>query len=382
MEITDAEAEHLAVFRAFARDEVAPFATSADRDGAVADRVVGALAERGYLGAAISAAHGGAGLDEVAFGLLCEAVGGACSSTRSLLTVQSMVGRAIERWGSAAQKGHWLPRLATGAALASFCVTEPEAGSDANAVSASLAREADGYFILTARKRWVTFGLRADVYLVLGRTEDGPTAILVERDTAGVTTEAVHGALGLRGASLADVSFDQCRVPEANVVGKPGVGFSHVVATALDHGRYSVAWGCVGIGAAALADSARYALARTQFGVPIAEHQLVRGMIADMHAGVRSARLLCLAAGRLRERRDPRAIHETMLAKYVAARVAADVTRDAVQIHGANGCGPEHGAERHFRDAKVMQIIEGTDQLLQVTLSDYAYREHGRDERT
>lgn len=380
MELTEEEAERQAGFRKFAAERVQPYASAADRDGAVSEDIIGALADSGLLGAAIDHRFGGGGLDETSYGLLCEEIGRACSSTRSLLTVQNMVGRTIQRWASPALKEHWLPKLASGEAVAGFCLTEPEVGSDAAHVATTIAGAGEA-LVVTGRKRWVTFGARADVYLVLGMAEQGPTVVLVERDRPGIVVEPVDGLLGLRAARVADVEFDGTEIPADNVVGKAGAGFSHMVATTLDHGRYSVAWGCIGIASAALADSVEYALGREQFGAPIATHQLVRQMVAGMHVGVRSARGVCLAAGRLRDRRDSRAVQETLLAKYLAARTAASATRDAVQIHGANGCGPGYGVERYFRDAKVMQIIEGTDQLLEVAISDFAYRENAPEVR-
>lgn len=380
MELTEEEAERQAVFRNFTAQHVRPYASAADRDGAVPEDMIAALADNDLLGAAIDRGFGGGGLDETSYGLLCDEIGRACSSTRSLLTVQNMVARTIQRWASSALKERWLPKLASGEAIAGFCLTEPEIGSDAAHVATTIAGAGETLAV-TGRKRWVTFGARADVYLVLGMGEQGPTAVLVERDRTGVSIEPVGGLLGLRAARVADVEFHDTEIPVENVVGKPGVGFSHIVATTLDHGRYSVAWGCIGIASAALAESVDYALGREQFGAPIATHQLVRKMVAGMHVGVRSARLVCLAAGRLRDRRDSRAVQETILAKYLAARTAASATRDAVQIHGANGCGQDYNVERYFRDAKVMQIIEGTDQLLEVALSDFAYRGQAREGR-
>ncbi|HEX2195915.1 MAG TPA: acyl-CoA dehydrogenase family protein [Actinomycetota bacterium] len=363
--LTPAETARRDEFRSFARSEIAPRAAEFDRAGAVEEDVIGKVAAAGYLGAA---------MDEVTYGLLCEEVGAACSSVRSLLTVQNMVAKAIARWGSPEQRTEWLPRLSSGETIAAFCLTEPGTGSDAASVECSFADTGDEWEI-TGHKLWVTFGRRAGVYLVVGRGDGGPVAALVPRETAGLELRPVDGQLGLRAALLAEVVLDRCRVPKDHTLGRPGFGFSAVASTVLDHGRYSVAWGCVGIARACLEASVSYASARRQFGAELREHQLVRRMIADMMVSTDAARLMCLQAGRLREAADPSSITATMAAKYFAATILPRVTNDAVQIHGANGVDPAYGVERHFRDAKIMQIIEGTDQMHQLNLADVALRE-------
>lgn len=372
--LTPAETARRDEFRSFSRAEIAPRAADLDRSGAVDEDLVAKLAGAGYLGATISGDFGGPGMDEVTYGLLCEEIGAGCSSVRSLLTVQNMVAHTIARWGNAAQRDEWLPRLASGDAVAAFCLTEPETGSDAASVQTSFEDGGDEW-IVTGRKLWVTFARRADVFLVIGRSDGGAVAALVPRDAAGLSLRPVDGQLGLRAALLAEVVLDGCRVPKTATVARPGFGFSHVASTTLDHGRYSVAWGCVGIARACLDASAAYASRREQFGSPLRDHQLVRRLITDMQVATDAARLMCLEAGHLRSVSDPRAIEATMAAKYFASTILPRVTNDAVQVHGANGVDPAYAVERHFRDAKIMQIIEGTDQMHQLALADVALRE-------
>ena len=261
--------------------------------------------------------------------------------------------------------------MATGEIVAGFCLTEPDVGSDAGSVSAPV-EPADGGWRLSGCKRWVTFGSRADVYLVIGRAPEGPAALLVDAGARGVEREPPAALLGLRGAHVCDVVFDDA---PGEMLAKPGLGFSHVASTALDHGRHSVAWGCVGIAQAALDASLDHARERVQFGVPIGDHQLVRRLLSEMAAGVKGARLLCWWAAGLRDGRDPRAIAETIVAKYVSARTAERAASEAVQVHGAVGCSGEAVVERLLRDAKVMRIIEGSDQMHQLAIADFAYRE-------
>ena len=363
-----------AAFREFAEQEIAPNAATFDRTGAVHPDVVSSLAKQGWLGGAISSEYGGQGWDNLTYGLLCAELGRACSSTRSLLTVHSMVAHTIERWGTADQKARWLPSLATGEAIAAFCLTEPETGSDAKSVKAAIDVHGDVCRV-TAAKRWTTFGLLADVVLVIGRAGDAPAAILVETDTPGVTRRPVEGLLGLRAAMVGDIDMQACEVPAANLVGKPGFGFSHVASTTLDHGRFSVAWGCVGAAEGCLDASLDHAATRHQFGAPLASHQLVRRLLSDMLTGVRSARLLSQSAADMRDRKAVGALAETMMAKYHASQVFARTASDAVQIHGAVGCTPDHPVERHYRDAKIMQIIEGSDEMQQLTICEFGLKD-------
>jgi hypothetical protein len=356
-------------FRKFADEVVAPHAAAHDSEERLRQEVIDALVERGYLASFLPPEQGGAGLDFITYGLLTEELGRACSSTRSLLTVHDMLTLAIRRWGNEEQRS-WLPRLARGEVLGAFALSEPEVGSDAKSVSTT-AEAADGAFVVHGTKKWITFGQIADLFVVFVRCEEGPTALLVERDTPGLTIEPLGGVLGTRGSMLAQLRFEDCRVPEANLLGRVGFGFTHVASAALDLGRYSVACGSVGIGQACLDASMDYASERVQFGAAIKQHQLVRRMLTDMLTQVRAARLLCLRAGTLKQQEDPRGTLETLIAKYFASTTAVRVASDAVQIHGANGCTADYPVARLLRDAKVMEIIEGSTQIQQVAIARY-----------
>jgi alkylation response protein AidB-like acyl-CoA dehydrogenase len=302
--------------------------------------------------------------DELALGELAEAAGAIDSSLRSVLTVHWMVSRAVQRWGDGRDLG-----------LAAFCLTENEAGSDGAAVRTTLAEDGDDW-IVDGRKLWVTGARLADAFLVVGRAEKGPTAVLVP--AAAVRLEPVEGQLALRGAMLADVVLEAVRVPKADTVGPPGFGWSHVAATALDHGRYTVAWGSVGIAQACLTAAARHADAREQFGARLSEHQLVRRHLAEMAARTAAARALCREAAASRTAKRASALHDTMLAKYAASTAAFDAADRAVQILGAAGTAAGAEVERHFRDARVMRIIEGSDEMQQLALAEAALREAAR----
>ncbi|MFF5449606.1 acyl-CoA dehydrogenase family protein [Streptomyces sp. NPDC012888] len=368
-------AEARAEFREFADRVVAPVADGIHRAQHTPPELVRALAERGYLGLAVPREYGGGGGDAVTLGLLAGELGRVCSSLRSLLTVHTMVAHAIGRWGSRAQKEAWLPRLAAGERIAALAVSEPGAGSDASGVTSTLTAADGGGWRLDGHKKWITYGHVADVFLTVGRSEEGPTAVLLERGTPGLETSLITDLIGIRASMTADVRFTDSPVPAENVLARPGLGVSHVVGAALDLGRYTVGWGCVGILDACLEASVEYAGRREQFGSLIKEHQLVRRMISDMYTDARAARLLCTDAGRLRDERDPGSLAATSLAKYFASRAAVRAATDAVQIHGANGCGSDYPVQRYLGDAKIMEIIEGSSQLHQVGLAEYAFQD-------
>ena len=357
--------------RAFADRVVAPLADRHDREQRLDPSVIRELAAQRLLAAELAPELNGRGMDPIALGLVMEELGRTCSSVRSLATVHGMVAHTIARWGSRAQRDEWLPRFGNGESLAALAVTEPGAGSDLAGVQTRAVRAGDD-LVVSGDKRWTTCGQIADAFLVLAASDAGPIALLVRRDTPGLAIEPIRDMLGTRGSMLAALSLRECRVPATASIGRPGTGLSWIIATALDHGRFTVAWGAVGIAQACLEASLRHAMTRRQFGAPLVEHQLVRRMLSEMTASTRAARLLCLHAARLRQARHSDSIAETSLAKHVAARTAMQVAHDAVQIHGALGCSADSAVERHFRDAKIMEIIEGSNEMHQLHIADLA----------
>lgn len=374
LELTAEQRDARAGFRAFAAAELAPHAGRWDREEAIPPHVIGRLREHGYLGSIVSPQLGGCGRDMITYGLLTEEIAKGCSSVRSLLTVHDMAAHAIQRWGSREQKERYLPRLARGEILGALALSEPNAGSDAKAIETTAADAGDGW-VLNGTKKWTTFGQIADLFLVFAKVDSQAAAFLVERETPGVTIKPLKGLLGTRASMLAEIDFAGCRVPKESLVGRVGFGISHVAAAALEQGRYSIAWGSVGIAQASLDASRAYAAERRQFGAPLADHQLIRRMLTDMIVDVRAARLLCLRAGWLRDAGDPGSFMETMAAKYFASRAAVRAAGDAVQIHGANGCSDDYPVARYLRDAKVMEIIEGSTQIQQFTLPKFEFQE-------
>ncbi|HSV66605.1 MAG TPA: acyl-CoA dehydrogenase family protein [Mycobacteriales bacterium] len=354
-------------------DSVRLDAAEWDRRGAVPAKVIWTMAQAGFLATDLPARYGGCDRTQAGLGELCADLGGVCSGLRGLVTVQGMVAAAVLRWGTVDQRVRWLPGLARGELLAGFAATEPCAGSDLSAVTTSVVPERGGLRV-RGNKVWITFGQLAHVFLVLAELAGRPVAVLVESDRPGTVVEPVQGQLGMRAAQLADVRFDGVLVPPENLIAPPGFGLSHVVGTALDHGRFTVAWGCVGMAEACLRHAATHAANRKQGEVRLAGHQAVRALLGRCLADASTARNQCAHATELRQRAAPEAVVETVLAKYVAARVASAVSERAVQIHGAAGCAEDSPVARFFRDAKVMRIIEGSDEVAEQHLGEYALR--------
>lgn len=369
------DASRRAEFARFADEVVAPPAQGADARGAVDPAVVDALRDRGYLGCVVPQELGGLGMSQVDYGLLTGEVGRACASARTLMTVQGLVTEALMRWGSPALKAAWLTPLARGSHIGAFALSEEEAGSDASLIRTCIERDGDD-LLISGRKQWISYGQSADVFLIFGRLPDGFAAVLVPGDTPGLTRQPVAAMTGTRAAMMAHINLDKCRIGGDSIVGRTGFGLSHVAATALDHGRYSVAWGAVGIAEAAISFAGSHARTRTQFGSPLIEMPAMRARLAKMGVAAQAARALCLESGNLRDARSPSALMCTVAAKYAASKAAVYAANEAVHIHGARGLMADWPVERLLRDAKVTEIIEGSSDVLESMLGGY-YGEAG-----
>jgi alkylation response protein AidB-like acyl-CoA dehydrogenase len=356
----------------FVDRHVVPFAGEWDRLEALPRNIITAAADAGYLGRPYGTAHGPDEMEALA--ILHEEVGRGCSSLRSLFTVQGMVGRSLKRWAGPETAARWLDRLADGTAIAAFAVSEDGAGSDLSAIRTRLERTG-GHLVLTGCKRWISFGEIADCVLVLAITDEGPSTVLVETSAHGVSLRPLHGMLGAKASHLADITFDKVELDPSALLGRAGAGLRIVVSQALDFGRLSVACGCVGLARACVETALAHVAQRDRAGGPLLRHQLVRRHITQMLAGMETARLLCRRAARMSGQGDPNSVSATALAKYHAARTAMQNAWTTVQLLGAEGCAPTSPAERFFRDAKVMEIIEGTTEMHETTLADYALRE-------
>jgi alkylation response protein AidB-like acyl-CoA dehydrogenase len=364
--------------RAFSERVLRPRAGEFDEKAAIPRAVLDEMAAEGFLGSILPREYGGGGLDPLSYGQLTAEIGKGCSSARSLLTVHtSLVGESMARFATPTQKRRWLPELASGRKLACFALSEPEVGSDAAAVRTAY-REAHSGYVLNGAKKWISYGAIADVFLTFAHGEHGTSVFLVERGMPGVSSEPMTGLLANRGAHIAQLQFDDVAVPPENLLGRLGAGFDFVANQALSYGRYSIAWAGVAIAEAALEEMVGYAREREQFGKKLRQHQLIQQIIADAVTGVHAGRALCERVGRMRNQDDPEALVEANVAKYFTSRVAMNVTLNAVQLFGGNGCWNRFPVERLFREAKLLEIIEGSSQIQQVLIADAGLRRYRR----
>ena len=370
LELSAAQQQARREIRGFVQEHIQPHADDWDRQERLPSELIDELRSRGYLGAPLPPEVGGGGMEAITYGLLTEEIGRGCSSARSLLTVHDMTTVAVSRWGHEDVKRDLVPRMARAEVLCAFALTEPEIGSNAAGVTTE-ARRDGGDFVLDGCKKWITFGQIADFFLVFARCDDKVSAFLMGADTPGLSRRPITGMTGTRAAHLAELELDGCRVPATHLVGRVGFGLSYVASTGLDLGRYSVAWGSIGIAQACLDACLDYTSERIQFGVPLNKHQLVRRKLTEMIANTRAARLLCYRAGHLRRSKDPDTVPETLIAKYFASRAANRIADDAVQLHGANGLSDGYPVARYQRDAKVMEVIEGSSQIQQITIPKF-----------
>lgn len=361
--------------RLFAAEHIRPFATAFEDEG-VPRSLIRMMGAKGFLGAVLPASYGGMALDAVTYGQMTEQIGKACCSTRSVLTVHtSLVGETINRFGTDEQRSYWLPLIASGERIGAFALSEPLAGSDAAGVKTSYTYK-NGEYLITGNKKWISLGNIADFFIVIASCEGKVTAFIVERDSKTVRSTPMKGLLGNRGAHVAEIDFNETKVPPGNILGKEGNGFTHIINAAMDFGRYSIAWAGLAIAQEALDSMAAYARKRTQFGQKIYKFQAIQQLISQAVVNVHASRCLCLKAGQMRDEHHRDAVVETIIAKFHSSRVAMQVATDAVQVHGGNGCYSVYPPERLFREAKILEIIEGSSQVLQGIIADFGLRKY------
>jgi glutaryl-CoA dehydrogenase (non-decarboxylating) len=372
--LTDEQRELQRTARTFAEREILPRVAELDAKAEYDRSIYERMGAAGFLGLPIPERYGGAGMDYIAFALLCEEMERADTAFRVILSVHTGLNSlTLLQWGSEEQKEHYLIPQARGEKLATFGLTEPGVGSDAGNLS-STARLSGDKYILNGSKIWISLGDTADHFLVFAtvdRTKGhrGVTAFIVERGFPGFSSESLHGKLGVRAGNTGVLFFSDCEVPVANRVGEEGEGFT-IAMSAIDQGRYTVAAGSVGLSVACLEASVKYAHERKTFGEEIGRHQLVKEMLAKMEAGTQAGRLLVWRAGSLKNA-GKRNTRETSLAKWFCTDHAVAAALDAIQVHGAYGYSNEYPVERYLRNAKGSVIYEGTSQIHTLMQADY-----------
>ncbi|MFD4812343.1 acyl-CoA dehydrogenase family protein [Streptomyces sp. NPDC058418] len=357
---------------------VADGADGWDRAGLLPVGLLRHLGTAGWLCAQVPPAYGGRGLNSADNGAFTAHVGSLCSSVRSVMTSQGMAAWTVERLGTAGQRAAFLPRL-TGGALAAAGFSERAAGSDLSAMTTRVRRDGDTV-VLDGHKVWVTAAHYADLLVLFGRYQDADPgaapaagdhgrAVVVPADTPGVRVTRVADPLGCRAAGHADIALDAVRVPADHVLGGSPLPLPLLVTTALAYGRMSVAWGCVGILRGCLTAAARHAATREQFGAPLGDHQLVARHLAELFAAEQTATRVCEHASRCWDEGSPEQVVATVLAKHVSARNAARGAATAVQVLASAGAQDGHPVARAHRDAKLMELIEGSNEMCQLMLA-------------
>jgi alkylation response protein AidB-like acyl-CoA dehydrogenase len=358
--------------REFSSEVLAPNAGQWDRDGKIPDAVVRQLGELGLLGMIVPAELGGTYSDYTAYALAMEEIAAGCASCATLMSVHNSVGCGpILKFGTDAQKAGYLPKLASGEVIGAFCLTEPQAGSEANNLR-SRAVLRDGQWILNGSKQFVTNGARADLAIVFAVTDPergkrGLSAFIVPTGTPGFNVGKPEHKLGIRASDTCPISLDDCAVPEANLLGEPGEGL-RIALSNLEGGRIGIAAQAVGIARAAFDAARGYANERVQFGKALKDHQTIANMLADMATRLNAARLLVHHAARLRSAGKP-CLSEASQAKLFASELAEEICSNAIQIHGGYGYLEDYAVERHYRDARITQIYEGTSEVQRMVIA-------------
>lgn len=359
------EAEHAAV-RRLVGDQAGEW----DLAGEIPLGVLRELGAAGVLCAQVPEEHGGLGAGSRDNGELTAYAGSLCSSLRSVMTSQGMAAWTVQRLGDRGQRAAFLPGL-TGGRLAAVAFSEPGAGSDLGEMATTIRPDGDSV-VLDGRKSWITAAAYADLLVVFARTGVDGAAVVVPTSTPGVHIDTIPHPLGCRAAGHADVRLDGVRVPVGNVLGGGGLPLSLVVTATLAYGRMSVGWGCVGILRACLAAVTAHGRSRVQFGSPIGDHQLVARRIAELFVAEQTAAQACRHASACWEAGSPEQVVATVLAKHVSATQAALGAASAVQILASAGASDGHTVARAFRDAKLMEIIEGSSEICQLILARHA----------
>ena len=358
--------------RSFCDEEIRPIAGEIDREASFPWQVVEKMGKMGYFGIQVPRELGGAGLDSMSYVIVIEELSRACAGLGLCVTVHNSVAVfPILAFGNDEQKQKWIPPLARGEKIGAFCLTEPNAGSDAAGIEATAIRQGNHYTV-NANKVFVTNGGVADICLIFARTDPdagtkGISVVVAERGTPGFVVGDLEDLCGMRANPVTSIRLYDCAVPLGNLIGEEGTGLKIGLA-ALDIGRTGIAAQAVGIAQAALEEAVKYSRQRRQFGVPIARHQAVSMMIADMATQVDAARLMVYRSATLRDQGRPFS-QASAMAKLFASETSTKVTDMAVQIHGGYGYSRLYPVERYYRDARVTRIYEGTSEIHRMVIA-------------
>lgn len=372
LELTEEQIMVRDMARDFARNELAPHSERWDHEGWIDDAVVAQMGELGLMGMVVPEEWGGANADYISYALAIEEISAGDGAVGAMMSVHNSVGCApILNYGSEEQKKKWLSDLATGQSVACFCLTEPQAGSEANNLKTRAVLK-DGKWVLNGAKQFVTNGKRAALAIVFAVTDPdlgkkGISAFLIPTSTPGFIVNRVEKKMGIRGSDTCAITIEHCEIPEENMLGPRGKGLA-IALSNLEGGRIGIAAQALGIARAAFEAAVKYSKERVQFGVPIIEHQSIANFLADMHTQINAARLLILQAASMKMRDMP-CLSEASQAKLFASEMAEQVCSKAIQIHGGYGFLQDYPVERYYRDARITQIYEGTSEVQRLVIA-------------
>jgi len=372
MELTEEQQMIQETARRFAETELRPIASEIDRKAEIPRAIYDKMGEVGFLGLVTPAEYGGTGTDTVCYSIVVEEISRVCGSTGLSVAAHNSLGSMpIVIAGTEEQKKMYLPEIAGGGVLSSFCLTEPQAGSDASRTQTRAVLKGDQY-VINGTKIYVTNGGLAKYFIITAMTEPekgvhGISAFIVEKDSPGFAIGTHEVKLGVRGSSTTEVLFEDCTIPKENLLGKEGEGFKIFMKT-LDGGRISIGAMALGIAQGAMEASVSFANDRHQFGKPIAKFQAIQNMIADMATEIKAARLMVYDASRRKDAGLPFS-EESAMCKLFASETAMRVTANAVQIHGGYGYTTDYPVERYYRDAKLTTIGEGTSEIQRLVIA-------------
>ncbi|MFT4757797.1 MAG: alkylation response protein AidB-like acyl-CoA dehydrogenase [Flavobacteriales bacterium] len=373
--------EHLMIQQAardFAQTELLPGVIERDETQTFPTEQIKKMGELGFLGMMVDPKYGGGGMDTISYVLAMEEISKIDASASVVMSVNnSLVCWGIEKFGNEEQKQKYLTKLATGEQIGAFCLSEPEAGSDATSQSTTAVDKGDHY-LLNGTKNWITNGSTASVYLVIAQTDvekghRGINCLIIEKDMEGFKVGNKENKLGIRGSDTCSLMFTDVKVPKENRIGEDGFGFKFAMQT-LSGGRIGIAAQALGIASGAYELALQYSKERKAFGKPISEHQAIAFKLADMATHIEASRLLCMKAAKLKDEKK-NFDKESAMAKLFASKTAMDVTIEAVQVHGGYGFVKEYHVERLMRDAKITQIYEGTSEIQKIVISRFVLRD-------
>ncbi len=372
LDLTEEQQMLLDTVRAFSREELAPVAAELDEKGEFPTEQVARMAELGLMGIAVPVEYGGAGMDNIAYALAMEEVSAGCASCGVIMSVNnSLVCDPILKFGTEEQKQRWLPKLASGELLGCFALSEPGTGSDAAAQTTVVTKQGDDS-VVNGSKNWITNGKEADVCILFAMGDKskgvkGINAYIVPSDRAGYIVAKNEKKLGIKASSTAQITLENLRLEPGDQLGKDGDGFKIAMST-LDGGRIGIAAQALGIGRAAYEGARKYATEREAFGGPISNLQAIQFYLADMATEIDASRLLIWRAATLKDQ-GARFSKESAMAKLYASEMSGRVTTKALQVYGGYGYVKDFPAERHFRDARITEIYEGTSEIQRLVIA-------------